>query len=144
LGKQGSYFWVKQQKTMVILFDQFNLSENVYELIFSTEQQVDVGRLLIEELKKHHGVLTKTEMSDFANRLHDGMSFTKIVDDGFGEKQVKSTMSYNKRQFYDRILTPMKAMGMIDYDLYKKHYKLSSSFTKVAQKLAALWTQEVK
>ena len=129
---------------MVILFDQFNLPENVYELIFSTEQQVDVGRLLIDELKNNNGQLTKAEMSDFANRLHEGLSFTKIVDDGFGEKQISLTMSYNKRQFYDRILTPMKAMGMVDYDLYKKHYKLTVSFTKVAQKIAAMWTHEAK
>lgn len=120
------------------------MSEDVYELIFSTEQQVDVGRLLIEELKKNNGELTKSEMSDFANRLHDGLTFTKTVDDGFGEKQISVSMSYNKRQFYDRILTPMKAMGMVDYDLYKKHYKLSASFSKVAQKIAALWTHEAK
>jgi hypothetical protein len=127
---------------MVILFDQFNLSHDVFEIIFATEQQVDVGRLLIDELKKYNGVLDKTQMSDFANRLHDGITYTKEVDDGFSVKRKQIVISYNKRQFYDRILTPMKAMGMIDYDLYKKVYKLSDSFTKTIQRVAQMWVAE--
>ena len=35
---------------MVVLFDQFNLPENVYEIIFATKQQVLVAKLLIEEM----------------------------------------------------------------------------------------------
>jgi len=40
---------------MTILFDQFNLPENIYEVIFATEQQVIVAKLLIEEMKTHGG-----------------------------------------------------------------------------------------
>ncbi len=129
---------------MVILFDQYNLSDNVFEIIFATEQQVDVARLLIDELRRHEGVLNKTQMSDFANKLHDGFTFTKEIDDGFSVKRKDILVSYNKRQFYDRILTPMKAMGMIDYDLYKKVYKLSDSFTKTVQKVAQMWVSEAR
>jgi len=28
------------------------------------------------------------------------------------------------------ILTPMKSMGLIDYDMYKKTYKISDKFNK--------------
>jgi hypothetical protein len=129
---------------MVILFDQFNLSHDVFEIIFATEQQVDVSRMLIDELKKNGGVLDKTQMSDFANRLHDGITYTKEIDDGFSVKRKQIVVSYNKRQFYDRILTPMKAMGMIDYDLYKKVYKLSDSFTKTIQRVAQMWVSEAR
>ena len=52
-------------------------------------------------------------------------------------------MSYNKRQFYDRILTPMKAMGMIDYDMYKKRYRISDRLNKALQKIGLMWVQEV-
>ena len=40
---------------MTILFDQFNLPDNIYEIIFATSQQVVVAKLLIEEMKQHGG-----------------------------------------------------------------------------------------
>ena len=57
---------------MVVLFDRYNLPEDVYEVIFATSQQKVVAKLLVEELKLHNGELNKTEMSVFATRLHDG------------------------------------------------------------------------
>ncbi len=126
---------------MVILFDQFNLPEDVYEIIFATEQQVTVGRMLIEEMKRNGGEMGKTEMSMFATALHEG---TTIQTSSPGRipirKEVK--ISYNKRQFYDRILTPMKTMGLIDYDLYKKTYKVSDKFSKNMMKIGLMWSQE--
>ena len=42
---------------MVILFDQYNLPEDIYEVIFATKQQVLVAKLLMEEMKRHDGEL---------------------------------------------------------------------------------------
>src|SRR3989338_895726 len=114
---------------MVILFDRFNLPEDVYEVIFATKQQIIVAKLLIEMIKDNGGEITKTEMSLFATKLHEGNLITDLIEDApYRGKKVK--VSYNKLQFYDRILTPMKSMGLIDYDLYKKTYKISDKFNK--------------
>jgi len=129
---------------MVILFDQFNLSEDMFEVIFATEQQIQVAQLFMQELRAHGGVLDKTQMSDFANRLHDGLAITQ--DTHIGPRVVSRPvqLSYNKRQFYDRILTPMKAMGLVDLDLYQKTYKLSDRFTKTMNRVASMWITEAK
>jgi hypothetical protein len=127
---------------MVILFDQFNLPEDIYEIVFATKQQVIVAKLLIQRMKENEGILGKTEMSLFATTLHDGELVAQLDDPAYRGKEVK--LSYNKRQFYDRILTPMKSMGMIDYDLYKKHYKISDKFNKAMIKVGILWMQELR
>ena len=126
---------------MVILFDRFNLPEDVFEVIFATKQQKIVGKLLVNELKEKEGELNKTEMSLFATKLHEGSLITEIDEPEYKGKKVK--ISYNKRQFYDRILTPMKAMGMIDYDLYKKKYRISDAFNKALTRIGIMWSQEV-
>ena len=127
---------------MVILFDQYNLPENIFEIIFSTKQQVIVANLLLEEMKLKDGELGKTEMSLFATALHEG---TLIESKEQGPLKKKSiTISYNKRQFYDRILTPMKTMGIIDYDMYKKTYKLSEKFNKNMMRIGLMWLQELR
>ncbi len=127
---------------MVILFDQFNMPEDIYEIIFATKQQVIVGKLLIQKMKENDGILGKTAMSLFATHLHDGEIIAEIDDPVYRNKKIK--LSYNKRQFYDRILTPMKSMGLIDYDLYKKYYKLSDKFNKAMIKIGILWMQELR
>ena len=127
---------------MVILFDRFNLPDDIFEIIFATEQQKIVGKLLIRELKAHGGEMTKTEMSMFATALHEGNMITEIDEPQYKGKKVK--ISYNKRQFYDRILTPMKAMGLIDYDLYKKTYKISDKFNKAMIKIGLMWLREIR
>jgi hypothetical protein len=127
---------------MVVLFDQFNFPDNIYEIIFATKQQIIVGKLLVEELKAHDGIIGKTEMSLFATRLHEGSLVEQETKNPVRKK--KGTISYNKRQFYDRILTPMKAMGIIDYDVYKKNYKLSEKFNKNMMKVGLMWLQELR
>ncbi len=127
---------------MVILFDQFNMPEDIYEVVFATKQQIIVAKLLIERMKENNNVLGKTEMSLFATKLHEGDIVAQIDDPMYKNKKVK--LSYNKRQFYDRILTPMKGMGLIDYDLYKKVYKLSDKFNKAMIKIGILWMQELR
>ena len=128
---------------MVILFDRFNLPEDVYEIIFATKQQIIVAKLLINMIKEKGGEITKTEMSVFATQLHEGSMITDQVDDPeYRGKKVK--ISYNKRQFYDRILTPMKSMGIIDYDLYKKTYRLSENFNKEMIRIGLLWLKEFR
>ena len=126
---------------MVILFDRFNMPEDIYEIIFATKQQVIVAKVLIRTIKEHNGELNKTEMSFFATQLHEGKFETEIDEPGFAGKKVK--LSYNKRQFYDRILTPMKSMGLIYYDLYKKTYTISDKFTRDVNKVGIMWQREV-
>ena len=36
---------------MVILFDRFNLPEDIFEVVFATKQQIIVAKLLIEMIK---------------------------------------------------------------------------------------------
>jgi hypothetical protein len=128
---------------MVILFDRFNLPEDIFEIVFATKQQVIVAKLLIQHMKENNGEIGKTEMSMFATSLHDGTLVTDIIEEPpYLGKKVK--VSYNKRQFYDRILTPMKSMGIIDYDLYKKTYKLSDKLNKELIRIGLLWLTEMK
>ena len=128
---------------MVVLFDRFNLPEDIYEVIFATKQQVIVAKLLIEHIKENDEEIGKTEMSMFATQLHEGTLITDIIQEApYKGKKVK--VSYNKRQFYDRILTPMKSMGIIDYDLYKKTYKLSDKLNKEMIRIGLMWLKEIK
>jgi len=126
---------------MVILFDQFNLPEDIYKVIFATEQQEVVAKMLIKYMWDNGGEIGKTEMSLFATRLHDGDAVIK--EKGKSPLEVEERMSYNKRQFYDRILTPMRGMGLIDYDLYKKTYKVSDKFNKMMIKVGLMWLREL-
>lgn len=127
---------------MVILFDRFNLPDDIYEVIFSTSQQNIVAKELIKFIIHKKGEITKTEMSEFATQLHDGNYECILEDPPYKGKKVK--LSYNKRQFYDRILTPMKAMGLIDYDLYKKTYKVSGKFAADLTRVGMMWKAELK
>ncbi len=127
---------------MVILFDRFNLPKDVYEIIFATKQQRIVARLLIEEMRGKGGEIGKTEMSLFATKLHEGNLITTLEEEPYKGKKVK--LSYNKRQFYDRILTPMKGMGLIDYNLYKKTYKISDDFNKEMIRIGIIWLRELR
>ena len=127
---------------MVILVDQYNLPEDIFEIIFATSQQKIVAKILVNTFKENNSELTKSEMSLFATKLHEGNLITTIDEEPFRGKQVK--LSYNKRQFYDRILTPMRSMGLIDYDLYKKTYKLSENFNKLMMQIGLMWTAEVR
>ena len=128
---------------MVILFDRFNLPEDIYEVIFATKQQIIVAKLLIEMIKENGSEINKTEMSLFATKLHEGDLITDLIEEApYKGKKVK--VSYNKRQFYDRILTPMKSMGLVDYDLYKKTYKISDKFNKEMIRVGLLWLHEMR
>ncbi|MDP7115910.1 MAG: hypothetical protein QF915_02535, partial [Candidatus Woesearchaeota archaeon] len=108
--------------------------------IFATKQQKIVGQALIEYIKENGEEISKTAMSMFATQLHEGTYETEI--DEVKGKRVK--LSYNKRQFYDRILTPLKSMGLVDYDLYKKTYKISDRFNKEMIRIGLMWLQEMR
>ncbi len=127
---------------MVILFAQFNMPRDISGVIFSTEQQEIVGKLLINHIKENGGEIGRTEMSLFATHLHNGEIVTTIDKPEFAGRQVK--LSYNKRQFYDRIITPMKSMGIIEYDLYKKTYRISDKFNRLMIRIGLMWLQEMK
>ena len=125
---------------MVILFDQFNLPEDVYKILFATEQQEVVAKMLIKYMMDNGSEIGKTEMSLFATKLHEGQA---IIKQGKPPFQKEERLSYNKRQFYDRILTPMRGMGLIDYDLYKKTYRVSDKFNKLMVRVGLMWLREL-
>jgi hypothetical protein len=127
---------------MVILVDQFNLPEDIFKVIFATEQQEVVGKMLIKYMWDNGGEIGKTEMSMFATALHEGKAVVK--EQGRSPLQKEERISYNKRQFYDRILTPMRGMGMIEYDLYKKTYKVSDKFNKLMIRIGLMWLRELE
>jgi len=127
---------------MVILYDRFNFPDDIYEIIFATKQQKIVAKLLINRIKENGGEMGKTEMSMFATELHEGKLVTTLDEPEFAGKKVK--ISYNKRQFYDRILTPLKSMGLVEYDLYKKTYRISEQFNKDMIKIGLMWLQEMR
>ena len=127
---------------MVILYDQFNLPPDIFEIIFATPQQKIVARVLINFMKSNGGEINKTQMSFFATKLHEGTLEAEIEEPGFKGKTVR--LAYNKRQFYDRILTPMKSMGLINYNLYSKTYKVSVQFSETIAKIALMWSQEAR
>jgi len=127
---------------MVILFDLFNIPDNIFDIIFATKQQKIVAKLLINHIKENGGEIGKTEMSVFATRLHEGNLVAEIDEPSYKDKKVK--LSYNKRQFYDRILTPMKSMGIINFNLYKKTYKISDNFNNEMMKIGMMWLDELK
>ena len=126
---------------MVVLIDQFNLPEDIYKIIFATEQQEIVGKMLIKYMWDNDGEIGKTEMGLFATKLHEGETILKAKGRSPLDKDIR--ISYNKRQFYDRILTPMRGMGLIDYDLYKKTYKVSDKFNKLLIKVGLMWLREI-
>lgn len=127
---------------MVILFDRYNLPDDIYEIIFSTNQQKIVAKELIKYMNQKKGEISKTEMSEFATQLHEGKYECILDEPPYKGKKVK--LSYNKRQFYDRILTPMKAMGLIDYDLYKKTYRISAKFATDLISIGQKWKEELR
>lgn len=127
---------------MVILFDRYHLPNDVLDIIFATKQQKIVAAELIKFMSEHGGSMGKTEMSLFATRLHDGVFEAILDEEPYKGKRVK--MSYNKRQFYDRILTPMKTMGLIDYDMYKKTYNISDRFYNEMMKIGLMWKERIR
>ena len=128
---------------MVILFDLYNMPADIYKVVFATEQQEIVAKLLVQHIVNSGGEIGKTEMSLFATQLHEGKVVLKEgVKNSPLQKELK--ISYNRRQFYDRILTPMKSLGMIDYDMYKKTYRLSDRFNKVMIKVGLMWLRELE
>ena len=98
--------------------------------------------MLIKYMWDNDGEIGKTEMSLFATALHEGKAVVK--EKGKSPLQKETRLSYNKRQFYDRILTPMRGMGLIDYDLYKKTYKVSDKFNKLMIKVGLMWLREIE
>lgn len=127
---------------MVILFDRYHLPDDVLDVIFATKQQKIVAAELLKFIGENDGSIGKTEMSMFATKLHEGNYETTLHEEPYRGKKVK--LSYNKRQFYDRILTPMKSMGLIDYDMYKKTYNLSDRFNNEMVRIGLMWKEKLR
>ena len=127
---------------MVILFDRFNLPGDILDIVFATTQQRVVATELLKYVVKKGGFLGKADMSLFATQLHEGSYETQLVDDAGKKRKVR--ISYNRRQFYDRILTPMKSMGMIDFDLYKKVYTISKHFQSEMGRIGEMWMSSIQ
>lgn len=118
---------------MVILFDASKIQENIHNIVFATRQQEIVAKMLIDHIKENRGELSKPEMSNFAKKIADGITIEN------NEK-----IAYNKKQFYDRILKPMKNMYMIEYDQNKKLYRISDKFNQMLTKIGLMWMQEIR
>ena len=127
---------------MVILFDRYHMPDDVLDIIFATKQQKIVAAELLKYMAENGGTIGKTEMSMFATNLHDG-NFEAYIDEA-PYKGKKVRLSYNKRQFYDRILTPMKTMGLVDYDMYKKTYNLSDRFNNEMVRIGIMWKDRLR
>ncbi|HLD88628.1 MAG TPA: hypothetical protein VI894_00325 [Candidatus Nanoarchaeia archaeon] len=127
---------------MVILINSLDKTENIEEIIFATKQQAIVARILIQKMKDSNGSFDKTEMALFANRLHTGEMVMEHKCRGFVVNKVN--VSYNKRQFYERILSPMKIMGLIEYDDNRKIYILSDQFSRLLSIIGTKWHDEIK
>jgi len=127
---------------MVILFDRYHMPEDVLDIIFATKQQKIVAAQLTIFISEHGGTISKTEMSLFATKLHEGDYEAYMDEEPFKGKKVR--LSYNKRQFYDRILTPMKTMGLVDYDMYKKTYNISDKFNNEMLKIGLMWKERLR
>ena len=128
---------------MVILVDEEHLPDDIYKIICATEQQEIVAKLLIKYMMDNNGEIGKTEMGVFAQKLHDGQ-VTRRIPVGTSPLLKEAKISYNKRQFYDRILTPLRGMGLIEYDLYRKKYLLSDRFNKLMVRIGLLWLRELE
>ncbi|MBI2133964.1 hypothetical protein HYU11_04750 [Candidatus Woesearchaeota archaeon] len=115
------------------------MPDDLFEIVFSTKQQKIVASVLVDAMKSKGGEITRNEMSQIATTLHDGSLQAEIDEPGFKGKLVR--LSYNKRQFYDRILAPLRGMGMIDYDLYKKTYRLSDDFQNQMLRIGYKWAE---
>ncbi len=126
----------------MLLFDRFNMSEDLFEIVFATRQQKIVATVLIKSMMEKGGEINRTEMSVIATALHEGKLQTALNEPEYRGKVVR--LSYNKRQFYDRILAPLRSMGMIDYDLYKKTYRLSEDFHNQMLKISSKWIEMVR
>ncbi|MCB9361924.1 hypothetical protein H6504_00675 [Candidatus Woesearchaeota archaeon] len=126
---------------MVILFDRYHLPEDVLDIVFATKQQKIVAQVLVKFIAEHGGSIGKTEMSYLATTLHEGKYEAFIDEEPYRGKKVR--LSYNKRQFYDRILTPMKTMGLVDYDMYKKTYHISDKFYNEMMRIGLMWKNAV-
>lgn len=130
---------------MVILFDLDNLPDDIFKILFATEQQEVVGKMLMRYMMESGGEIGKTEMGVFAMQLHEGKLIVRGGESrDRGSHEGPSRISYNKRQFYDRILTPMRGMGLIEYDLYDKKYKISDKFNKMMIRIGQLWMREIE
>lgn len=127
---------------MVLLYDQANLSDDIFQIVFATDQQHIVAKELIKAMKAKKGEFTKTEMSLFATKLHDGTYECVLEVPEYKGQHVR--LSYNKRQFYDRILTPMLGMGLIDYNVYKKTYSISRKFKDNMMRIGLMWIKELE
>ena len=126
---------------MVVFFDRYNLPKDVFEVVFESNQDRIIAKLLFHQLKERGGQMTKTEMSLFANKLHEGELLAELNEPGYKGKTVKLT--FDKRQLYDRILTPMKSLGMIDYDAFTKSYSLSDKLHRTLMEIGIMWLHEL-
>lgn len=126
---------------LVILFHSKNL-DNIHSIVFATRQQELVAKMLLDFFKEHENKLSKTEMAFFATLLEKGAIVLKVEETFSAKKMIK--LSYNKKQFYDRILTPMKEMGMVEYDNNQKVYQLSDAFSTILQEIGNIWSREIR
>ena len=87
---------------MVILFDQSNIPESIFDLVFATDQQGIVGKELFKMMKSKGGEVNKTEMSVFATHLHEGKYECTLDTGPYKGKKVKFAKNHNKIMEYKK------------------------------------------
>ncbi len=65
---------------MVILFDRFNLPEDIFEIIFATKQQIIVAKALVEYIKDNNNEITKRDMRLFTTEIHEVNFKTEYIE----------------------------------------------------------------
>lgn len=130
---------------MTILFNSNEMSD-IVQIIFPLENQWKCAKLLIEYIKSHN-YISKAQISKLADLLNEGN--LKELGEEFYDLNSKldfelEVLKYNRKQFYSRIVGPMKEMGLINLGLYDKKYRLSLEFLDNLEKLKELWSQIIK
>ena len=92
---------------MVILVDQQNLPEDIYKVIFATEQQEIVAKMLIRYMIINGGEIGKTEMGLFANNLHEGKV---ILKEKGKSKRIKGRLSEGNH-WCPRVFSPVSSVA---------------------------------
>ena len=129
---------LKQGATLQLMAGEYGFRKVKAEKNVIIELNLTAGDILINVT----GDFDLDEQTEMLAEVPQGDDPAKKILVQVQGKKVK--LSYNKRQFYDRILTPMKSMGLIDYDMYKKTYRVSDAFNKELIKVGLMWLRELK
>ena len=126
---------------MVILIDQQNLPEDVYAVIFATEQREVVAKMLVKYMAENGAKWERQRWVCSPTTFTKGkLSSRKKANLPCSRKQGCLTTRGN---FMIGSLRRCASMGLIEYDLFKKTYKLSDKFNKLMVRIGLMWLREL-